>query len=215
MAKFLKNAAVAVFANVTAWYVSFVHKTSQITYNGDMGFYKNADINHEKYVICFWHGDSCCYYPLLKDAGIYIVTTDTRRGAYISALAERFGYNPLRVPDEPTNGDGSFSIRNVIKHVKNEHIAITLDGPYGPRHIVKRFPLVVSLVSGKKILLITLKVKNQIRLSRRWDKFMIPLPFNRIEFSFVEPFNVRKNEIDEMPGRIIYKMNGAEAGPAA
>jgi len=215
MAKFLQNAAVAVFTGVSTWYINFVHQTSEITYKGDMGFYKNADIDHEKYVICFWHGDSYAYYPLLKDAGIYIVTTDTRRGAYISKLAEHFGYNPLRVPDEPTNGDGSFSIRDVIKHVKNGHIAITLDGPYGPRHIVKKFPLVVSLVSRKKILLITLKVKNQIRINKRWDKFMIPLPFNKLEFTFVEPFNVIKNEIDEMPGKIAIKMDGAGAGPVA
>ena len=207
-----KHAAVKMFAAVTTGYIKFVYKTSKIIVHGDMGFHSNPGASDERYIICFWHGESYCFYPLLGDIGITIITTETRRGAYISELARRFGYKPIRVPDD-TNGDGSFSIKNVINAVKGEHVAISLDGPYGPRHEPKRFPIVTSLVTKKKIQLLSVDVRRGLRVKWRWDKFVIPLPYNTMTFTFHEPFNVSKNEIEGIPEKILKIVNITPGAP--
>ena len=206
MRKFLKNAGVNVFTFVSTRYIEFVYRTSRIIRSGDHSFYKRGGDPAEQYVISFWHGETYCYYPLLRDDNIVIITTSTPRGAYISKISEYFGYEPIRVPDESSDGGGTFSVKNVINKVKGRHVAITLDGPSGPYHEPKRFALVTSLVSGKKILLISVVVKRKIQLKKRWDKFVIPLPFNKIEFFFHEPFAVKKDSLAECADMIVKTM---------
>ena len=203
----VRRAGVRIFSFVSTRYIEYVYKTSEIILNGDHGFYKSTDPGHEKYVICFWHGDSYCYYPMLRDDGIVVITTSTYRGAYISEIAKYFGYRPIRVPNETTGEDDAFSIKTVINQIRGEHVAITLDGPYGPYHEPKKFALVTSLVSKKKIQLISVNVKKAIHIKKRWDLFQIPLPFNTIEFNYHEPFAVTKDGLDEAAEKIAKLMD--------
>jgi len=85
-------------------------------------------------------------------------------------------------------------------------VAIALDGPYGPHHIPKKFVLITSLVTKKKIQLISIKVKRKIQLNNRWDKYIVPLPFNVIEFTFHEPLTVKKDEYEKATQDIIRLM---------
>ena len=51
-------------------------------------------------------------------------------------------------------------------------------------------------------MLVSFKVKRKIRLVKRWDKYVIPLPFNKIEIHFHEPLEIKKDELDEIGEKI-------------
>ncbi|MCL1807519.1 MAG: hypothetical protein FWG31_07440 [Oscillospiraceae bacterium] len=55
-------------------------------------------------------------------------------------------------------------------------------------------------------------MKRKIRLKRRWDKYMIPLPFSRMTFTVHPPLEVHKKEFDALPEKIRLIMDGEPRG---
>lgn len=171
-------------------YIGFVYRTSKVVILGRDDLLQNPDA--DKLVALFWHGDSFCLYPALKGLNIYIVVTKDRRGDFISAVCEYFGYHTMRIPDASDGGNYLFHIRKTINGDEPINIAITVDGPIGIYHVPKDFPLVVAMLTRRKVMPISADVKRCIRLTRRWDKFKIPLPFNEINIHFNEPIGVTR-----------------------
>ena len=102
-----------------------------------------------------------------------IVTADTR-GNYIEHMIKRCGGNALRVPD----GYKAFgALKNIVRdsYEKAHSIAVALDGPLGPRHEPKKLAFYLSEHAEEAFVGISLSYSSCIRLTRRWDKYVIPL----------------------------------------
>ncbi len=74
---------------------------------------------------------------------------------------------------------------------------ITLDGPLGPIHQPKEFPFFMGLILKYQLLPISVTVKHKIRLTRRWDNYIIPLPFNKINFHFHTPVPIERTGLKD------------------
>jgi len=181
-------------------YIDWVYKTSDVSMSGQPTLLQSQE--GEKLVALFWHGDSYCLYPSMKNLNIYIVVTRDRRGDYITDICEHYGYKTLRIPDASEGGNYLFQIRKTINGSHQANIAITLDGPIGVYHEPKDFALIVAQLTRRKIMPVTISVKRKIRMTRRWDKFAIPLPFNRIDIRFHEPMEVTRNSDRDPLGAI-------------
>ena len=108
-----------------------------------------------------------------------IVTADTR-GNYIEHMIKRCGGNALRVPD----GYKAFgALKNIVRdsYEKAHSIAVALDGPLGPRHEPKKLAFYLSEHAEEAFVGISLSYSSCIRLTRRWDKYVIPLPFTTVD----------------------------------
>ncbi|MGV8981434.1 lysophospholipid acyltransferase family protein [Clostridium sp.] len=179
---------------ISIYYIKFVYRTSKIVSTGQYKLLKSD--NDEKFIIVFWHGDSYSLYPYLRGQGLYVITTNNGRGDYINLICNHFGYKTIRVPDESEGGNFLFKIRREINGPSCANLTITLDGPLGPYHQPKRFPFITAALTKRRILPLTIKCKRKIQLKGRWDKFVIPLPFNRIELHVYEPLKITKIELD-------------------
>jgi lysophospholipid acyltransferase (LPLAT)-like uncharacterized protein len=182
-------------------YIDFVYKTSKVVKKGEYALLQR-DYN-EKFVLGFWHGDSYCFFPVLKGSGIYIITTKNKRGNDIANILHYFGYSPIRVPDESVGGNFLFKIRQKINGEDGGNLALTLDGPLGPYHIPKDFPFFIALISKRRFVPVSIRVKRKIHLTNRWDKYTIPLPFNQIEVHFHEPMEVTKEGVGLLKEQIV------------
>jgi len=179
---------------MSIYYIEFVYKTSKIVSTGN---YKLLDsTTDEKFIIIFWHGDSYCLYPYLRGQGLYVITTNNGRGDYINLICDHFGYKTIRVPDESEGGNFLFKIRREINGPSCANLTITLDGPLGPYHQPKKFPFITAVLTKRKVLPITINCERKIQLKGRWDKFTIPLPFNKIELHVYDPLEVTKKDLE-------------------
>lgn len=169
-------------------YINFVYGTSRITING----YKEVLTreNGEKVIALFWHGDTYCLYPALKGSQLYVAVTKDRRGDYITAICNHYGYQRIRVPDISDGGNYLFKIRDIVNNKDVSNLAISLDGPLGPYHVPKDFAFTASLLMKRKLMPVTISLKRKIELKKRWDNYKIPLPFNEITLDFYEPIEV-------------------------
>jgi hypothetical protein len=184
-------------------YLRLVRVTGKITFEGCSDLVDSG----EKFVIGFWHGDSFCYYPLLPYGGHVVVTTSNKRGAVVERIGRRFGYIPIRLPDRSDPNISLMGLRRMLSDADGHHICLSMDGPSGPRHVPARFFLTSAVLAKKRILPISVSVRRKIRSKKRWDKYMLPLPFAHITFTFHEPLEAKKSEFEALGEEIVQIMN--------
>jgi lysophospholipid acyltransferase (LPLAT)-like uncharacterized protein len=171
-------------------YINLVYRTSKFEYEN-----KQVIENCEKgYLVSFWHGDSYCLFPTMKGTKIGIITTINKRGDFIADLCNYFEYMPLRVSDEPTEKNMIFKLSSDMRKNKDLHVGLAADGPLGPYHVPKDFLFVLGEMTNRQVLPVNVKVKRKVVLFRRWDKYKVPLPFNRFKLSFGTPMTVTKED---------------------
>ena len=193
-----------IFTKISIGYIKFVYKTSKVIKTGRVDLLEQENL--PGVVIGFWHGDSYCAFPVLRNTGTYVITTINKRGDYIENIGKSFRYNVIRVPDESRGENHLFKIRKEINGIKKNGLAFALDGPLGPYHVPKKFVLILALLTKRKVVPASFNVKRKIRLVKRWDKYVVPLPFNKIEIYIHEPIEIKKDEIDDIGKKITEDM---------
>ncbi len=178
-------------------YIKFVYDTSKISYSGVPNLLSPQRSENENFIVSFWHEESYCLYPLLKGKKQFILTTKDPRGDYITALCNYFGYSTIRIPDNFEDGKYIPRIKNKLKEADGGNLVITFDGPLGPYHQPKEFPFFMGLLLNYKVLSISAKVKHKILLTKRWDNYIIPLPFNKLHFHFHEPLAIERKDLKD------------------
>ena len=185
------------FNKLNVAYISFVYRTSRINYSGAQDLLLSGKPGKKDYIVSFWHGESYTLYPLLKGKKQFILTTKDQRGNYITALCDHFGYSTIRIPDNTEDGKYISRIKTRLKDEGGGNLVITLDGPLGPYHEPKIFPFFMSLILNSPMISISTNVKHKIRLTKRWDNYEIPLPFNNLTFHFSEPVTIERADIKD------------------
>ena len=100
-------------------------------------------------------------------------------GAWLTAFLSFAGLKAVR-------GSSSYRAVNATRELVNQitsgnDIAITPDGPRGPRYQFKPGAALVARQAKSPVLLITGKFHNAWRL-KSWDRFYLPKPFSVVEF---------------------------------
>lgn len=184
-------------------YLELVYKTSKIEIN-----LNNEDIIKNS-IIGFWHGDSYVMNLLMKKLSkekidVAVIVTADQRGDYIEETLNYYNMRALRIPDG-IKIKSFFRALNDESKKENSTLVISLDGPLGPLYEPKKIGFKLANTSEKNFLATKIEVKRKITLARRWDNYIIPLPFSEIKFSIVNfgkisreeliNFNVYKEEI--------------------
>jgi lysophospholipid acyltransferase (LPLAT)-like uncharacterized protein len=75
-------------------------------------------------------------------------------------------------------------------------VALTPDGPRGPRYVCKEGAVYLAQLTGLGIVPACYHLEWKISL-KSWDRFQIPLPFSRVTVTFGEPLAVPRDASDE------------------
>lgn len=173
----LKHLSENLLNHIFIGYLEFVDKTSSIRIN-------SKDLITKDQMIGYWHGDSYPMQLILKhiskpSKNINVIVTADTRGNYIEKILNHYDAIAIRLPD-------GFHMKPFLKHLKIESqkenliLACALDGPIGPLHEAKKLLFLLSKESNKPLLYFHFKYSAAIRLTKRWDNYVIPLPFTKI-----------------------------------
>ncbi|MAD41416.1 MAG: hypothetical protein CL623_03390 [Arcobacter sp.] len=95
---------------------------------------------------------------------------------------------------------------STIKEIKaGSDVALTPDGPRGPRFSVAPGVVAIAQKSNAKIIVLNSKPSKYWQFSS-WDKFILPKPFGKIDFYLSEPFCIEGLEFEEAKEFIKDKM---------
>jgi hypothetical protein len=106
-------------------------------------------------------------------------------GTAPAMLVGRVGGHVIRGSSTHT---GARALRDYYETIVKQEIspAITPDGPRGPVHEFKPGAVMLSQLTGKPILPISIAASHTLRFTT-WDKFELPLPFSRVVIAYGEP----------------------------
>jgi len=149
----------------------------------------------EHAVFTFWHEFIGVILPRWGHTPLSILSSQHRDGEWVGQTAESLGLQVVR--GSSTRG-GASAIRELKKVGNETGIAITPDGPRGPRRKMALGP--VFLASRLQMPLVPLGIGyNDAWRLNTWDNFGIPKPFSRVRIIFGPRIRVpRKAGRDEL-----------------
>jgi len=118
-----------------------------------------------------------------RERNIGVIVSPSRDGELISRVLKLLGFKVFR---GDTKSQGSKALIKLIKYGnKGFEIAITPDGPKGPRRKAKMGAFLISKRTDIPILAVRVTADRTFRFSS-WDKFMLPYPFSKITIELNE-----------------------------
>lgn len=127
------------------------------------------------FVYSFWHS---CMIPamyLWRDLSIRVMSSDSFDGEYTGRIMQKFGFVKVR------GSSSRFAVRAMLgmrrELEKGWIVAFTLDGPRGPRHVVKPGPVLLARATGVPMVGFHIALTGAWVL-KTWDRLTIPKPFS-------------------------------------
>ncbi len=141
----------------------------------------------KNYVLAFWHGSMVVGWYLHRRNGLYALVSQSKDGAILSAVLESWGYTLIR---GSSHRGGKEALQEMVDAVRTgKALAITPDGPTGPRRVMKMGAALTAQRAGVPLILVSIGAEKKWQL-RSWDRFEIPKPFSRVRVEYVGPFPI-------------------------
>ncbi len=143
----------------------------------------------------FWHQRLLPFCFTHRNQGIRVMVSTHRDGELIARVIEHLGFSAIRGSSTRRGREALFGMAAEGK--QGLDIAITPDGPRGPREVLKAGAVVLARRSGLAVVPIANSTWPRVELSS-WDRFHLPLPCARCVVVLGEPWWGGRN-----PGRSI------------
>jgi lysophospholipid acyltransferase (LPLAT)-like uncharacterized protein len=118
----------------------------------------------------------------------------SRDGGLLAQILENFGIEPIRGSSSRRGAQALIELTTCAE--RGWDLAITPDGPRGPRYEAQDGVIATAQLTGLSILPVSYHLNWKIRL-KSWDRFQIPLPFARCNVVFGNPIAVPRDISDE------------------
>ena len=151
-------------------------------------------------IITFWHNRILAitatfrrHYPAGRP-GVLVLTSASRDGTWLGLVAQHLGMGSVR---GSSSRRGATAMRELLeKTAAGYDIAITPDGPRGPRYALGPGPIYLAQRAGIPVMTVHARFGACRRL-RTWDGFVIPMPFSRLDVRIDPPVAIRETSTEE------------------
>lgn len=180
-----------------------------------------GSLSREQAVIAFWHEHNLVAVVVglkwRRDVPHASFSTRGFRGVVVTSMLRRAG-GIVRVLPLPSQSDrvGSRRLALRLATLAGEGWSpiVTPDGPFGPYRVAKPGALIVARASGLPVIPWHVTVRPALRLTGRWDRQVVPLPFSRIAAGEGRPLRVGPRErlgsrLDELQAALVEAGSGS------
>jgi len=141
----------------------------------------------ENVIYAFWHGRMLALCFSHRRQNIHIMVSEHRDGEIVAQTVNLLGFVPIR---GSTTKGGRKALFQIAERARSGYdVAITPDGPRGPRWRVQPGVITLAQRTGMPII----PVANGASLGKTlssWDRFLIPMPFSRVAIFLGAPISV-------------------------
>jgi len=149
-------------------------------------------------IVAFWHEyillSPFIFRELMGDEKISVIISEHFDGQIIAKTVQNFDIGYIK--GSSTRG-GIKALKESFKLLDSgECVAITPDGPKGPRHSVADG--IVAIAQKKRVPIVAFRYEaDRAWRLNSWDKFLIPKPFSKIKLYASEPFYLDGLSLEE------------------
>jgi lysophospholipid acyltransferase (LPLAT)-like uncharacterized protein len=115
------------------------------------------------------------------------IVSASRDGGLLARVLELSNVQPVRGSSSRRGAQAVLEMASWA--ARGYDLAITPDGPRGPRHTVQNGAVALAQVTGLPIVPVFLELSHKWRL-RSWDRFQVPMPFARCRVFVGEALDV-------------------------
>ncbi len=142
------------------------------------------DPDVERLIYAFWHESFLG--PAKIRTPVKVLISQSADGELIAQVCHHLGMGTIR---GSSKRGGAQALLQLLRDGENTHVAITPDGPRGPRRQVKTGVVLLASLTGLPIVPLGVGFTHAWRF-RSWDRFAIPRPFSTIAGVLGEPLTV-------------------------
>jgi lysophospholipid acyltransferase (LPLAT)-like uncharacterized protein len=125
--------------------------------------------------------------------GMAAMVSASKDGAFLAGILECFRVEPVRGSSSRRGHQALLELTTWAQ--RGYDLAITPDGPRGPRYVVQDGVMSLAQLTGLPILPFSCNLQWKISL-KSWDRFQIPVPFSRCEMIANKPVRVPREATD-------------------
>jgi lysophospholipid acyltransferase (LPLAT)-like uncharacterized protein len=141
-------------------------------------------------IFAFWHGRLLPLAFTYRGLNVHVLASEHRDGEMLGQTMRLLGFGHVR--GSSTRG-GARAILELAQTVRSGYdLGLTVDGPRGPRGVVKPGAVEVARLTGAAIIPIT-SASSRHKVFSSWDAFELPFPFARVVVRFGEPVAVERD----------------------
>lgn len=198
-----------ILQRLAAWlvfiFIKSVTATLRYRIHDRSGFFEDPPAGQAIY--CAWHNRlALCmkmYFsyvrPYCSSKGMAAMVSASRDGALLAAILEAFRVQPVR---GSTSRRGPQALLELARWAERGYdLAITPDGPRGPRYVVQPGVMSLAQITGLPAVPFSYRLGWKIQ-ANSWDRFQIPLPFSRCDVYTGKPVWVPRDASEEERERL-------------
>jgi lysophospholipid acyltransferase (LPLAT)-like uncharacterized protein len=153
--------------------------------------HKSIVAQNKGVIYTLWHGRLLPLTFFHRGQNIATLISQSSDGEYIARVVERWGYTAIR---GSSSRGGSGALREMIKVArKGRSMAITPDGPRGPKQKLKPGVLALAQMSGQPMIPMSASATRAWWVDARWDHFLVPKPFSKVFIRYADPVYVPRD----------------------
>jgi len=161
----------------------------------------------EAFIFIAWHGDLLSqpmnYYHVRPNKIVKTMISKSKDGEIIAKVYSLLGIDSIR---GSSSKGATKALISTIREIKSGiDVALTPDGPRGPRFTVADGVIAIAQKSGARIIVLNSKPSKYWQFDS-WDKFILPKLFGKIDFYMSEPFDISDLEFEDARSFIKDKM---------
>jgi lysophospholipid acyltransferase (LPLAT)-like uncharacterized protein len=137
---------------------------------------------------------------------MHVLVSQSRDGRFIGAVLRHFGVDVVLGSSSKGGAAGMRALLGLL--ADGAQVAVTPDGPRGPRRVAAVGTAQIAAASGLPVLPCSAQISRR-RVMRSWDRMVIPLPFARGVIVCGEPIAVAPEAWEEALPRIQAALNAA------
>jgi len=149
--------------------------------------------DYGRLIVGVWHQrflPALAYVTKFRHFEPIVMISQSKDGELAARFAKRLGLIPVR--GSSTMG-GTTALVAILKAMeKNPAVIHIVDGPTGPKGIVKTGLISMAQVSGAVILPVIVSV-NKAWIMGSWDAFLVPKPFSEVTIEWGQPVVVPRD----------------------
>jgi lysophospholipid acyltransferase (LPLAT)-like uncharacterized protein len=141
----------------------------------------------DRHIYCIWHENLLLPTLYFGCPDIAVLISKHADGKLLGSLITSLGMGTV---EGSTTRGGIEAVRKLTReHTPWRHLAITPDGPRGPRRVVQPGLVYVASRTGMRIIPVGVGYRRPWRAGS-WDRFALPKPFTRARCLTAEPIAV-------------------------
>jgi hypothetical protein len=165
-----------------------------------------------RYLYCVWHDQIVMTVFSGRPKNMAGLVSGHQDGGFLADAMKLVGITSVR---GSSKRGGSRAMGELLQRVRNYHVAITPDGPRGPRRKMKTGIVFLASHSGRAIIPSVYACHRGWRIRGNWTDMLMPWPFTTIYATgglpFVVPPNLDREEMQQYVERLEREMERLQA----